>query len=284
MIFNIRKNLLNKVKFKKKISRKLFFKNRKAKLFYAPKSIFYLNYWFFYKRINTQRLKNILDILFIVTNNFTFLFKKKLPVLYKNFSKNNYRWLPIFNVKKYIISYLIYFNILKFDFFFFHKSKFFLKKYFNKYDILWNFKKNKLFLSIIDEKKKIFSFFSSGFFSNYLNQKKSFKKTKNLKIYIIKFFRKIILLSNIKNINLIIKSIPVNFEELLKFFLIPTDVTFLNPINNSYMLDNFFFLKLKIHFVFFYKTIKFSKNKEKKKKTLKRKIQRKIFKINKIKS
>jgi hypothetical protein len=128
---------------------------------------------------------------------------------------------------------------------------------------------------------------SPGLFIKFFNNKKSFKKSKTIKILMIKYIRKIFLIIKLKDIVLLVKKTPKFFNEIITFFSTPIVHKFINPINNEFIEevnDKVNEKKIKINFLyfFFFNTKNFTKNKLPKKGRIKRKILRKIIFENKL--
>ena len=160
-------------------------------------------------------------------------------------------------------------------FFFFLKNIFkkFKKNYF---EFILNFNyNNKLVMNLNNNnKKKNYSFLSPGFFIKFFEKRKCFKKSKIIKFLMIKYFKKLLIITNIYKLFLIIKKIPTHLNELINLF----NQTIILNINNE---------KKKIKspifsYIFFLENKNYNKNKLKKKGRVKRKIIKKLTYKNKI--
>jgi hypothetical protein len=125
---------------------------------------------------------------------------------------------------------------------------------------------------------------STGLFIKFYEKKKSLKKTKTIKFLLIRFLRKILLISKINNLIFKIKKKPIYFLELLNLLNQRIIHKFLNPCENKFIDET---VKPKINpfrfiFFIFLKNISYSKLKLKKKGRIKRKILRKIILNNKL--
>jgi len=98
-----------------------------------------------------------------------------------------------------------------------------------------------------------------------------------------KYIRKLFLISNIKNVMLIIKKIPLFINEIVNFFNMPIAHKFLNPIDGKNIEENENnFTQIKFLYFLFLNNKNFSKNKTPQKGRIKRKILRKIVFENKL--
>lgn len=160
---------------------------------------------------------------------------------------------------------------------------FFNKKNYKPFYILFNFSQNKFFINLLDTNKKAFFFVSSGFFIKFFEKKKSFKKNKLVKLLMIKFLRKILILIKLKNLIFFIRNNPINFLELLNTLNQPIVHNFINPINGSLIKDSSTNdLKFSFNFLIFLKNQPYTFLKKRKKGRVKRKILRKIILENNL--
>jgi hypothetical protein len=124
---------------------------------------------------------------------------------------------------------------------------------------------------------------SSGLFIKFFEKRKSIKKNKNIKLLMIKYLRKLFIISKINNLILIIKKIPLFINEMINFLNTPIAHKFVNPIDNK-IIDESLNRKISIRFLYFIfmENKNFSKNKTPSKGRIKRKILRKVTFENKI--
>lgn len=267
------------LKFKTKF--KILFFNKKTtypKIYKKKNKIFYFlinyqifNFFFFLLK------KNICNNKYIFNLKETYYYNLNAPSQSK-FVFNKYNFFFNINIFNYIYLYNSFFKSYLFNFFFF-----FNKKKFQPFYLLFNFSKNKFFINLLDINKKIFFFVSSGFFIKFFEKKKSFKKNKLVKILMIKFLRKILILLQIKNMIFLIKNNPVNFLELINNLNQPIVHNFLNPFSGHVFKDSFTNnLKFSFNFFIFFKNQPYTFLKKKKNGRVKRKILRKIIIENKL--
>ena len=188
----------------------------------------------------------------------------------KNFKKSKYI-LTIFFLKKYIYNFFIYKNN-----FFIYKNNFFIKYLF------LNFKRNRIFPSLSNSKKKNYFNISLGMFSKFFNKPKGFLKNKQVYLLLTNFIKKVIVYTSIKHIILFIKKLPKYFNEIINNIELPSNSLYNNPFTNEIVDEKI----QKNYFnwvnIFFLNNRPFGLVKLKKKGRLKRKIKRKIILINQI--
>jgi hypothetical protein len=151
--------------------------------------------------------------------------------------------------------------------------------------LLFSFFKNKLIINLQNYKKINYTFISPGFFIKFFEKKKSLKKTKTLKFLMAKYLRKLFIISKITNLILIIKNTPSNLIEIIKLINTPIVHKFVDPIDKFEIDESNLKIKyfwVKFLFFIFNKNINFSKNKERKRGRIKRKILRKLVLENKL--
>ena len=130
---------------------------------------------------------------------------------------------------------------------------------------------------------KVYTTIAPGHFLTFLKKRKSYKKNRVITSLIIKFIRKLLIITKINSFNLILKKSPYLLTEILNRLTKPLSHPFLNPFTGLYVdetlkVENHF----NINFILFKKINKFAKQKEKKKGRIKRKILRQIVRKNKI--
>lgn len=151
------------------------------------------------------------------------------------------------------------------------------------YYLILSFFNNKIFVNLLNFKKKNYLFLSTGLFIKFFEKRKSFKKNKILKILIAKYLRKIFLMSRIRNTVLIAKNNPVFLLELLSFLNLPIAHKFQDPLTDETIEEKKPIVPLiKFLYFIFLENVDFSKNKIKKKGRIKRKILRKIISTDRI--
>lgn len=127
-------------------------------------------------------------------------------------------------------------------------------------------------------------------FIKFFQNKKSYKKHKLTKFLIIKFFRKMFVISRLWKLTLAVKRLPSLFLELLKFFHQPVYLKFIKQ--RSYLKYEDYIYKKKIAksefhspfllFYYFLDSKSYTSMKLKKQGRIKRKISRKLIATNNI--
>jgi hypothetical protein len=177
----------------------------------------------------------------------------------------------------------------------FYKTSFFLKNHNLKTIsggdkiILFSFKRHKFFptLLLTGLKNHTYVTTSLGLFFSFFVKPKSFKKSKQLYLLLINFFKKLIIHLGLIEVLIYVKYVPKYFLELInllfrneiKTYTHPFTKLLLTPVtagdNNHLKYNNFFLKKL-----VFLNTKKYGSVKFKKKGVVKRKIIRKVYKTN----
>lgn len=168
-------------------------------------------------------------------------------------------------------------------FIFFTKFLSVKNQYYSNYRLFFNFKKNRFFINLLNCINKNYMSLSNGLFIKYFNFKKSLKKKKLLKLLLLKYLRKMFLILKITNLNLFIKSAGFFLNEFLSILIQPSEKSFLNPLSRKIINDEARLVS-RFHFsyIFFINTKNFSFLKLRKKGRIKRKIQRRLLKLNPI--
>jgi len=120
-------------------------------------------------------------------------------------------------------------------------------------------------------------------FIRYFQHRKSIKKTKIIKVIIAKYLRKFLLILKIKFLNLYFNSSPVMLQEILSNLTTPLVQPLKNPLTSK-IIDESFSKKNYLNFIFFFfqKSIPFGKFKMRRKGRIKRKILRRLIKVNNV--
>lgn len=148
--------------------------------------------------------------------------------------------------------------------------------------LMMSFRRSRLFSSIQSKSSITHSNSSLGMFSVYLNRGKAFTKNKSNYILMSSFLRKLIVYSSLRDIFLIVKHIPIYLNELIatinkqsiNFYKDPFSGKLISEsgIKNSFYFDIFFFFNNKPYgFV-----------KTRKKGRIKRKITKRLVKLNRL--
>ena len=126
-------------------------------------------------------------------------------------------------------------------------------------------------------------FITTGLVIKGFNYKKSLKKLYSTKLLIIKMLRKMLVLMQIKNVNLIVKGVPTNLPQYIRTLLTPINHYIFNPVSEAvYDEINKDPFKFNVHSMFFLRSLHVGNMKLRKKGRVKRKILRKLTLKNKL--
>ena len=162
-------------------------------------------------------------------------------------------------------------------------SKSFLSTQPSPFIVVLSFKKSRLFITLKNFFKKNITSLSSGLFIKFFEKKKSFKKNKTIKLLMIKYLRKLLIISKITTLALLVKKTPIFLTELLNLMNTPISHKFLNPIDGKLTEEDLkSFTSFKFLYFIFLQNKSFCKNKLRLKGRIKRKILRKITLENRL--
>ena len=156
--------------------------------------------------------------------------------------------------------------------------------YINTYKLYFTFTSNRLFINLLNFSGKNYTSLGVGLFLKFFKNKKSFKKNKLIKLLLVKYLRKLLVIAGVKNIYLYVQKKPLFFHELCKTLTTPLVNPFVNPLSSTFINEN---TTLKsqpfyIRYLFFKYTKSYSLMRLPRKGRLKRKIMRRIIKTNRI--
>jgi len=231
----------------------------------------------------------------MVFKNFSYLYTAKThnkQIIFKNIKQ--YKLLPPHNflkkrnyikfLLKYIFSFFSYFFFTNINSLFLKNTK--LNSLLAKTFII-NYKRSRFFPTLTNNNYKYtYVSLSLGLFKHFFSKPKSFKKSKQLYILSIHFFKKLFLFTQIHNLNILVKYIPKYLSEILNILLQPATSDLYpvyppliqnkdtsSPIQHS----NPFFTN-----IIFLKNKNYGFIKSKKRGKVKRKVSRKVIKNNNI--
>jgi len=101
------------------------------------------------------------------------------------------------------------------------------------YKLIFNFKKHYLYITLLDNRGNIFFSLSTSLFLKFFNFKKSLKKSRNFKILLMRYLRKLLLISNINNFNLYVKKTSDHLSKLIQILQKPINHSFIDPLTGS---------------------------------------------------
>jgi len=154
----------------------------------------------------------------------------------------------------------------------------------NIYKLYFTFTSNRLFINLLNVVGKNYVSLSVGLFLKFFKNKKSFKKNKLIKLLLIKYVRKLLIITGIKNIYLSVQKKPLFFQELCKTLTTPLVNAFFNPLTSSYINESVNFKNQPFHirYLFFRQTKPFNTMRLARQGRLKRKVMRRIIRTNRI--
>ena len=152
--------------------------------------------------------------------------------------------------------------------------------------ILLTFKHNKLTISVTNIYDRYYFSLEVGLLLRFFRHKKSIKKTKSAKVLLFKYLRKVLNVSGLRTFDLIVRGSPKNLPEFIKTLHKPFTHTYKHPFNTSPIDETFKKSKQYMRFSFnqflFLRTTAFGTLKTKQRGRLKRRIRKKIVKLNNI--
>ena len=154
----------------------------------------------------------------------------------------------------------------------------------NIYKLYFTFTSNRLFINLLNFSGKNYTSLAVGLFLKFFKNKKSFKKNKLIKLLLVKYLRKLLIIAGVKNLYLYIQKKPLFFQELCKTLTTPLVNPFFNPITSLSITENTT-LKTQpfyIRYLFFKNTKPYNIMRLPRKGRLKRKIMRRIIRTNRI--
>jgi len=161
------------------------------------------------------------------------------------------------------------------------------------YKLILKFKKSYFYVTLLDSHKRIFFSLHTGMFLKFFNYKKSLKKSKSFKILLMRYLRKLLIITGINNFHLFVRQTSNHLSKLLHVLQKPIQHAFNNPLAQKIILEqpnkskhdkNLKNIQPVFNFVYIYfvKTKPFGVMKTKKVGRIKRKIRRKVMKLNHI--
>jgi len=154
------------------------------------------------------------------------------------------------------------------------------------YRLFFTFRNRRFFVNLTNfNQSKNYLFLSTGMFIQYFQYKRSLRKNKLLKIIIAKYLRKFFLILQLKYISIHFNSTPLLLQELITNITTPLIKPLKNPLTHKVIDEDhvsssqprFLFL-----FFFFQKSKNFGIHKFKRKGRIKRRILRKLIKMNNV--
>jgi len=207
----------------------------------------------------------------ILTKN-NFFWKKNNPCFHWIFTQNVLYYAYKFNLLQPLMDFN---NALSF------KKAYFKNRLFN---VRLKFRFNKIRISLEHDllRHQYFSLVP-GLLIKGFNHKKSIKNSYTIKFLLMKLLRKLLIVLQVSNLNLILKGTPTRLPQYVRTLLTPITHYLVNPISNT-LYDEITQkpFEFNIHSVLFLKCLLLKKQKLRKKGRVKRKILRKLILKNKL--
>jgi hypothetical protein len=185
------------------------------------------------------------------------------------------------SLTNFISIYNFFLDSIYLDIFYF--NKFLKNKNRSFFFLILSFKKKKLYINLQNNNKRNYLSISTGLFIKFFEKRKSIKKNKAIKLLMVKYLRKLFIISKINTLVLIIKKTPLFINELINFLNTPIAHKYVNPIDQKIIDESINkYLSIRFFYFIFTENKNFSKNKMPAKGRIKRKILRKITFENKI--
>jgi hypothetical protein len=153
-----------------------------------------------------------------------------------------------------------------------------------RYNLFMNFKQHKLVISLADFGTLTTHFFlSPGLLLKYFQRKKSLKKNKSMRLLMMRFLRKLLILVKLPIIHIAVRGVPLFLDLLLAMVLKPIAHPFLNPFTGA-TIDEVQDRKARLNFsdVTFTKNKPYGYQKDRKKGRVKRKIRRRLVRLTSV--
>jgi hypothetical protein len=273
----LNKKITNKLNFKENnfLKKKYFFFNLNLKKNLKMNQINYYNMYinnfnfnFIKQNFNHMKYEKLLNII-------------KSKKIEKNTNKTIFKKININILINFISIYNFFLNSIYLDIFYF--NKFLKNKNRSFFFLILSFKKKKLYVNLQNNNKKNYLSISTGLFIKFFEKRKSIKKNKAIKLLMVKYLRKLFIISKISTLILIIKKTPLFVNELINFLNTPIAHKYINPIDQKIIDESVNkYLSIRFFYFIFTENKNFSKNKMPAKGRIKRKILRKITFENKI--
>jgi hypothetical protein len=172
-------------------------------------------------------------------------------------------------------------NYTKFSYFLYYQSQ--KSSICFNYRLYFSFTPNRFYINLSNSEGVNYLSLSIGLLLKFFKHQKSLKKNKSLKFLLVKFLRKLIIVSKIDNMIVFLKKTPTLVSEVFKFLINPLPSPFFDPISNQTILeDDKSSYRININYIYFLKTISYTSMKKRQKGRLKRKIAKKVISKNRI--
>jgi len=146
-----------------------------------------------------------------------------------------------------------------------------------------NFRRFRFFPNIQSTSGNVYTNLSLGLFSKFFNKGKAFIKNKGTFLVVSGFLRKLLLYTALEQLVLVVKKTPLYLQEIMSSINSPVISLYTNPFNTNLVVDeskvvnNFYFSTF-----IFLNSRPYSFMKTRKKGRIKRKITKRIVKVNRL--
>lgn len=151
------------------------------------------------------------------------------------------------------------------------------------YKLFFNFRVNRLFINLVNPTGRNYVSLSGGPLLKFFGNRKSLKKSKTFKLLIVKFLRKLLIISGIKSFNLYFKGRISSVNEIVGTLLSPLASPFYDPLKGVTVSESSgASFDVMVRYMIFNNIKSFTNMKTRSKGRLKRKIYRRVVKSNRI--
>lgn len=231
---------------------------------------------------NANLVGNRIDLFYNSFHNELLTFNKPyLDYLYKNQTRYM-KTLPFdhnFFIKNYSLFLLkLIQHVFKFTNFLINTSVMYESN-----DLLTlNYKRRNFFPSVSSRNGKVLVTSSLGLFSKMLNKGKSFIRNKSIYLMSAMFLRKLLIYSSIKQLTIFIKRQPLYFNEILSTLFKPVINVYKHPFNNRLVDEKFLDTNFTFRNIIFLQNKNYTNYKTRKRGRLKRRIMKRLIKVNNV--
>lgn len=147
---------------------------------------------------------------------------------------------------------------------------------------LINYRRRNFFPNFSNSNNSVLTTTSLGLFSKMLNKGKSFIRNKMVYLMTASFFRKVFIYTSVINMTLYIKHQPLYLNELLNIIFKPVIGIYQHPFNNYLVDENTIHTHYRFNNIIFLLNKRFTTQKTKQRGRLKRRIMKRLVKINNV--
>lgn len=148
--------------------------------------------------------------------------------------------------------------------------------------LLLNFYKKRFFPVICNIEGHTYSTSSLGMFSKFFNKGKNFIRSKSIFLVSAGFLRKILIYSGLKDLILVVKKTPVYFNEILNAVHSPAIPFYNHPFSNLSVDESLILPEFRFGMFLFFNNKNYGSHKVRLRGRLKRKISRRLQRLNRV--